>query len=383
MSGQGPIPIRSITARLCKLVNKNPGTYTGGIQDPEDDYFLFVGISDGRESGYGECNPTSILYPPGHIGRSSVDEWQTCLDLCRELLGKDARFLGRLIPEKSRFEDNNSVIDAVDFALHDLVGRRIGMPVAVLLGGLARPFVWGMPVVYTDTPDNMAKRAGELYRQYGFRYYKLKPIGNLEADAETLRKMSEKTSAEVRYYMDSNYMLAMNPDEVIGYINELFKLGLVAYEDPINTDFETYRYIQSRVKAKIMLDEKARSLNKVLEIVQAKAAGQINIHANWAGGFQPALQKANLAALAGMPAMIGSTYYLGPGAAAYQTLAAVLPLAAPCEQVNMDVFGFRSFIEDPYETREGKIFIRDAPGLGIQPKIELIEEITTKKEIIA
>ena len=109
---------------------------------------------------------------------------------------------------------------------------------------------------------------------------------------------------------------------------------------------------------------------------------QINVHANWAGGFGPALRKAQLAALAGLPTMIGSTVYLGSGSAAYQTLASVLPLDAPCEQQFSATRGRLSAIASPYELRDGNYYITDAPGLGIEVDTDLLDDLTVRQETL-
>ena len=187
----------------------------------------------------------------------------------------------------------------------------------------------------------------------------------------------------MRFCLDANYSLKMDPDEVIQYINALSKHGLDTYEDPIDSDWAGYQYICKHLKAKLMLDEKARTPQGVMEIVKHRCAHQINIHADWAGGFQAGIHKAQLAAMGDISTMIGSTHYLGVGAAAYQILSSVLPGNVPCEQVYMEVYGMKSYISDPYEIRDGKIFIRNAPGLGVQPDMPAIEKITIKKEIFS
>jgi len=372
-----PITIREVTVRECGTAARYRGVYTDGSKDPERMVWLFVSIGDGQDTGHGECVPTSLYYEPGHIGRSNIDEWTCALDLAHTLVGQDARRLGRLIPEDRESDDANSVKDAFDFALHDFVGRRLGVPVATLLGGVHRTFVYNIPVIHVDTPEAMACHAADEHRRHGFRYFKLKPIGEPEADVETLTRMREKMGADVRYYMDANYALKLSdPEEIAAYMNRLADLGLDAYEDPIDADLAVYRYLRERTRVRIMIDERARTPAAVLRIIQEQAADMINVHANWAGGFQPALRKASLAAAAGMATMIGSTSYLGPGAAAYQVLSSILPLDAPCEQR----FGQRGAIEKPYELRDGKSYIPDAPGLGVEVRMEKIDELTVRKE---
>jgi len=131
-----------------------------------------------------------------------------------------------------------------------------------------------------------------------------------------------------------------------------------------------------------LLDEKARSPEAVLKIAESKCAGFINIHANWAGGFQSGISKAVLAASADIPTLVGSTYYLGPGTAAYQILSSVLPLEAPCEQVDIGVYGMSGIAEKPYTISGGKIFISDKPGVGIELNEEILEAITIEKMVI-
>lgn len=375
-----PIRIRRITIRECRRQSEYRGTYTDGSKDPEFMVWLFVSVSDGRETGCGECVPTSLYYPPGHIGRSNIEEWEALGQMAAKLIGQDARRLGRLVPEDRTGDDANSIKDTLDFALHDLVGRRLGVPVATLLGGMNRPSVDLIPVIHVDTPDGMARSAAEQRRKYGYRFFKLKPIGEPEADVETLTRMRERMGPEVRYFMDANYALKVqDPDTVVGYINRLHALGLEAYEDPIRADLATYRYIRERVRARIMLDEKARTPEAVLGIVRERAASMINIHANWAGGFGAALRKAQIAAVADMPCMIGSTWYLGPGSAAYQTLSSVLPLEAPCEQLFNEVNENTAAVSDPYEVRDGRSIIPNRPGLGVTPDMEEIGRLTVRQ----
>lgn len=378
-----PITIRKVTVREVRRPCDRRGTYTDGSKDPETIVWLFVEITDGTHTGYGECIPTSLYYAPGHIGRSNIDEWAETLRLAGTLIGNDARRLSRLIPEDADSDDANSLKDTLDFALHDLVGRRLGVPVSTLLGGANRPYVHCIPVIHVDTPDGMARLAADERRRHGYCYFKLKPIGEPEADVETLTRMRETMGPQVRYYMDANYALKVkDPDRIVEYMNRLADLGLETYEDPIDADFSVYRYIQERVRVKLMIDERARTPKAVLRVIEARCARMVNIHANWAGGFQPALRKAAVAYAGGLATMIGSTWYLGPGSAAYQTLSSLLPIATPCEQLFNEVESDTTAVSDPYEIRDGKSFIPDRPGLGVTPKMDVIEAMTVRKVVV-
>lgn len=379
-----PIIIRQITLRHCETAALYRGQYTTGQQDPERHVWLVAEISDGTTSGYGECVPTSLYYPPGHQGRVELDEWAEIQRLASTMIGQDARQLGRLIPEDLNSRDANSIKDVLDFALHDLVGKVLGVPAGMLLGGIGRRKVPSILVIHTKSPEDMAEEANEEHRRFGIRYFKLKPIGNLEGDEATVRLMHEKMGDAIEIYADANYALQISdPDEIVKYLNTLHRYGLTVYEDPIEADLDTYRYINDRTPVRLMIDAEARTPEAVMAIIQKKAASQINIHANWSAGFWPGLRKAQLAALGGMPTMVGSTYYLGPGSAAYQILSAALPLVAPCEQQFMGTRGSDYSIVEPFELKGGDYHLPDKPGLGIEIDTEKLASLTLKETTLS
>jgi L-alanine-DL-glutamate epimerase-like enolase superfamily enzyme len=343
--------------------------YTTGYSDPPQVPVIVVEIVAGGACGFGEFVPTSILYPPGHMGRAWVDEWAELARLGESLIGQDARQLRRLIPTRLDAREFNSLIDGIDFAVHDLVGRLSGLPVWALLGGREQPWVWGMPVVHTDTPDGMADRALDYCRLGGYQWYKLKPSADIEQDRQTMIRIREKVGQDVRFFVDPNYALKTDAQGAIQYINALAPHG-------IDTDWAGYRRIQEGIEVHLMLDDKARTPEAVLAIVNERCAKVINIHANWASGFAPAIHKARVAALGGLDTIIGSTFYTGPGAAAYQTLAAVIPGRHICEQTNASDDVKRVAVTKEYACVNGKIQIPDAPGLGIEIDREALDAMT-------
>lgn len=374
--------IERVVLYECELTVEYEGTYTGGVTDPERVPMFVLEIQAEGVSGFGECIPVNVMYAPGRIDHPRYDERQALLELCAALLGKDPFGLGRLIPAKFRPHEYHYLVDAADFALHDLVGKKCGVPARALLGGIAKPFVWGMPVVYTADPEIMSAKAREWHRQYGFRYFKLKPNGNAEQDEETLRKIREKTAPDVSIFEDPNFALAMTPDEVVAYLNRLADSGLRMCEDPLDVGLDVYAGMRRRCRVPLMIDYRSKSEEDILRIVNAKAADAINIHADWAGGFQPGLRRANLAALGGMGVMIGSNLHLDIATAAYQILASIVPGDLPCEQLPLEVYGGTGIVKNTFEIREGKIFIPDRPGLGVAVDCERLAAATLRKTVV-
>lgn len=374
--------IRKITLRVCHLQPRWIMRYSDGSVDPDAVPIILVEISNGETSGFGEFIPLTLQRPPGTRGAPSFDEWRMLPTVCEHLIGKDVRLLRSLLPPTGDGYDYNPIVDSIDFAMHDLLGKLSGLPVWSLLGGRCQPWVWAMAVVHTDTPAGMVERAGDYYRMGGHQWLKLKPNCNLEADRETMVRIRNEIDPRIRFFIDPNYSFKGGPDELISYVNALADCGLAVCEDPLDVDFDTWRYMQERSKVKLMVDAKARTPHDVLNIVQKKAARAINIHANWASGFAPAIHKARIARLGGLDTLIGSTLYLGFGCAAYQTLASVIPDWHICEQTNAAEDITCIGVQREYPTIEGKIHISDQPGLGVEPDWPAIEEMTRDNVVL-
>lgn len=377
-----PFLIRKITLRLCDVELKRVNYYSSGEKDPEIKAILVEIEADGQ-SGWGEWIPTSIIYKPGHIGRSSLEEWEVAQTTAQSLLGQDARNTRTWLSPDLRQEDANSLVDGFDFAMHDLIGKKIGWSVQKLLGNGA-PWIWGMPLLYRESPEVSVERARELYQEGGYLWYKLKPSCNLDQDMATMRLIREQIDPEIQFYIDPNYTLPKDTDFILQYLNTLHQYGLRVCEDPINAELSYYRELQERTPVEIMIDEKARSLGNVRKIGEAQCTRRINVHANWAGGFIQGMQRAQLAAAYNMQSIVGSSRFLGIATAAYQTLASLLPNShlSPCEQVNDTAHVKHTVVKQRFQTRDGKIFIPDAPGLGIDIDHTVLDSVTCQKIVI-
>lgn len=374
--------INRIRLRLCDVALKRVNYYSTGVKDPEIKAII-VQIEAGGQSGWGEWIPTSIIYEPGQIGRSEIDEWAVAQRTAAHLLGKDARGTRTWLTDELRREDANSLVDGFDFALHDLIAKQIGWSVQKLLGN-GSPWIWGMPLLYRDTPEVSLERAKALYAEGGYLWFKLKPSCNLEQDEATMRLIREQINSEIQFYIDPNYTLPEDADFILNYLNRLHRSGLRVCEDPTNTELDFYRQIQACTPVEIMVDEKARTLANVRRIGESGCTRRINIHANWAGGFIQGMQRAQLAASYGIQSMIGSVRYLGIGTAAYQTMASLLPNAhlSPCEQVNDTAHVTHTVVKNRYLTKNGKIYIPDTAGLGIEIDEQMLDNLTREEWVI-
>jgi L-alanine-DL-glutamate epimerase-like enolase superfamily enzyme len=378
-------PIDRCVAYRCNIRLRKAFRYSSGASEKPVIQVIIVELASGDVSGFGEFYATSLNYPPGIPGTSSLAEWDEVLSTCGSLLGKDAVGLRTLIPEHyNGVADASGIVDCIDFALHDLVGKSKGLPVWALLGGRRARSMPVMPVIHTDDMEVMVQKALRWQAQWGLRLFKIKPHADYDKDVQMMKTFSQELKPGTRFLLDANYAYK-SVDEAATTLSDVAQYGVFLAEDPIEKDYSVYQQKLkpqlNRAGVKLMLDQQARTMADVFEIGSCQAADVINFHANWHSGFSGALDRAHVAAASGMENFIGSAIYAGIADAANITLAAVCPALLVCEQVRGADFYLEgdSVVDEFYPLQNGAYQIPDRPGLGIEVNRDKLDKLTEER----
>ena len=124
---------------------------------------------------------------PPLIGKNPLD-WEVLIDLISRDAPRGA----------TRFSSSG-----IDLALHDLVGKILGVPVYTLLGGCRRTKVLASIEVPRGTPEQMAEHSYEYYMQ-GVRGIKAKIGSDPVRDAESVKAIRERLGDEISLRADAN-----------------------------------------------------------------------------------------------------------------------------------------------------------------------------------
>ena len=129
--------------RLSRVSPKRPG--------PILEYVLVHIETDEGITGLGEA-PADI----GFFGQT-IEAIQVAIEdyLGPQLIGKDP-FDREYLMDLIEYRENSSAKSGIDLALHDLVGKALGIPVCQLLGGSHRARVPVAIEIAGGTPDDMA-----------------------------------------------------------------------------------------------------------------------------------------------------------------------------------------------------------------------------------
>jgi L-Ala-D/L-Glu epimerase / N-acetyl-D-glutamate racemase len=239
---------------------------------------------------------------------------------------------------------------ALDLALYDLVGKRLGLPIAALLGLEGDP----PPTDFTlgiDLPEVVAERAR---RASAFPALKIKVGG--PADLETIRAVRAVYDGPLR--VDAN--TAWTPDIAADLVTSLESLGVELIEQPFPARrYAWLRDLQARSSLPIVADESAVTIED-LDALEGVVAG-VNVKLAKCGGVGPARRFLERARERGFRTFLGC---MEETSIAIAASAAVATLA---DWVDLD--GNLLIADDPFTGlvlgEDKRWRLADAPGLGL------------------
>jgi L-alanine-DL-glutamate epimerase-like enolase superfamily enzyme len=240
---------------------------------------------------------------------------------------------------------------AVDIALHDLVGKRLGLPIRDLLG-IEAPIP---PTDFTlgiDEPSVVAERAR---RAADFPALKIKVGG--PSDLATLEAVRAVFGGPIR--VDAN--TGWTPEDALALLPELLRLGVELIEQPFPAGrLDLLRELQAQSVLPLVADESAVFIDDLDALVGV--VDGINVKLAKCGGIGPARRMLERANAMGFRTFIGCMEETSIGIAAS---AAVAPLA---EWLDLD--GCLLLADDPVtglELDPGKHWrLARRPGLGLE-----------------
>lgn len=320
-------------------------TSQGGIDEKET---IVVALEHQGVTGLGEVVP-SALYG------QSLESSEAALTGMRALLGDDPFALEPIVQRLiARCDGQRAAIAGVDNALHDWIGRRLGVPVWRLLG-LPRPRVRTTFTIGVAEPREIRQKVREALAA-GFDALKVK-VG-VEHDGETLSIVREAFDGPL--FLDANQ--AWSPDEAPAKIRALAPYRPMLIEQPLRAeDWRHLRPLRELGVAPIFVDESCQRQADVVKL-HGQVDG-INIKFTKCGGIREALRMITLARGLGMQVMLGCFVCSSLAIAPALTIATLVDYA--------DLDGHLLLADDPFTgiAQSGSwIELPDSPGLGVAPR---------------
>jgi L-alanine-DL-glutamate epimerase-like enolase superfamily enzyme len=129
--------------------------------------------------------------------------------------------------------DNNQAKATVDFALHDLKGKLLGVPVYELLGGRTTESARQGWVLSAGKPDDVAAEAKRA-KDIGFALFKMKiGYGTLQDDIDMVHAVRETVGPDAYLTIDANGFWSY--EKALHIIRKIDSAGLDLIEQPLPT----------------------------------------------------------------------------------------------------------------------------------------------------
>jgi L-Ala-D/L-Glu epimerase len=267
------------------------------------------------------------------------------------LLGDDLFALEAISARLRAWDGPQGAKMALDGALHDWLGRRVGQPLRHLLGtDRLTP-----PTSYTIGIDTVEGTADRARRAAGFHVLKVKVGG--PGDLERLRAVREEApDATIRIDGNEGWDLAT----ARALTPELRALGVEFVEQPFPADdadsFLAYRELPERLP--VLIDEGCKDLRSVAGI--ATYADGIVIKLSKCGGIREALRMVHAARALRLRVMFGCMIESELG------IAQAAQLGSLADHIDLD--GHLLIAESPFSglgLEDGRLVLSDEPGLGV------------------
>ena len=248
---------------------------------------------------------------------------------------------------------NASARAALSSALHDLVGKRLGVPVYRLWGLDPSKAPRSTFTIGLDTPERIRLKVGEA-AEYPILKIKL----GTDRDVEILRAIRSVTDKELR--VDAN--CGWTVKQTIAMLPVLQEFGVTLLEQPLPPDqISGLAEISRRATIPVIADESCRTVEDIPPLVGA--VDGINIKLAKCGSLREALRMISVARAHGMMVMVGCMIEssLGITAAAHFT-----PLV---DIVDLD--GAALLANDPFTgagIAGGQVTLPAGPGLGVRAR---------------
>ncbi|PIU44282.1 MAG: dipeptide epimerase [Ignavibacteriales bacterium CG07_land_8_20_14_0_80_59_12] len=309
---------------------------------------IFADVTADGITGTGESSPNARY----HEDASTVTAFLDRIDLSRyddpfereDILD----YVAGIAPE------NTSAKAAVDIALHDWAGKKLGVPL-YKLWGLDRNKV---PVtsftIAIDTPKVMQDKIREAEE---YPIYKIK-VG-LDNDAEIMKAVREVTKKTLRVDANEGWK---TKEVALERIKMLQDNGVEFIEQPMPAaQLSDIAWLKERVGIPIMADESVLSLYDIPKI--AEAFDGINIKLMKSTGIREAMRMIHTARAFKMKIMLGCMIESSVGISAAAHLSPLVDYT--------DLDGNLLITNDPYTgltLKDGRVIPGDGPGLGVVPR---------------
>ncbi|MFE9693246.1 mandelate racemase/muconate lactonizing enzyme family protein [Micromonospora sp. NPDC005806] len=336
---------------------------------------VLVKVTADGVTGWGEATPIPAwTYETAESIVTTVDRY-----LAPAILGRPAWDLDGVTTAFDRAVNRGFTIgaplakSAVDVALHDLLGRAMGVPVGVLWGQRRRETIQLGWIVSGQTAAEVADAVAEG-SDLGYRAFKVKVGLHSEAEDAAVVRAVREAAPDAALWVDANQGYTV--DGALRMARRLADLDVTAFEQPLPAnDVAGQRRLRETSPIPVALDESLRHPSDLATFVKLNAVDVAIAKVQRSGGLTLSRRLCALAEDAGVRLMGSGLTDSDLGLAASLHLFAAYGIDTP-----VDLNG-RQFLTSSYatgatvEVKDGVARVPTGPGLGVEVDEAVVRDL--------
>ncbi len=317
---------------------------------------VWVRIEEQGVEGWGEASPFSIISEDRQTTEILFDALREIAPMLEAYSPWEQQKIERVLEEA---EVPSAAKASVDMALHDWLGKWVGIPLWRLWGLNRRRIVPTSATVGINSPEGARQRVRDWLPLTGGGVLKIK-LGSPEgiaADQEMLLAIREE-APHADLSVDANG--GWNIDEAVKMCDWLANQGVRHVEQPLAAgQEEKLPMLYERSPLPIFVDESCFTSRDIPRL--ADRVHGINIKLMKSGGLTEAMRMVHTARACGLQVMFGC---YSDSTLANTAASQLSPFAD-----YLDLDSHLNLVDDPFTgatLQDGRLIPNDLPGLGVQ-----------------
>ena len=365
--------IEAVELRVLKMRLLKPFRTSFGVQ--QDRYPLLIRLEIGGHSHWGECVAGE---GPWYSYETVETAWQMLKGyLVPAVLGRELADVAVLEALFLPVRGHRMAKAALEMAFTAALAEEARKPLATFLGGVRDRVETGVSVGIQASTDELldmiARHLAEGYRRIKLKIepgWDIQVIAAIRARYPEITLMADANSA---YTLDDAAHLA-----------QLDQFRLLMLEQPLPPgDLVDHAALQRQLATPICLDESIEDARNARHALQLGACKVINIKPGRVGGFAESRRIHDLARNAGVPVWCGGMLETGIGRACNVALATLPNFRLPGDISASGRYWAEDIVEPPFTlARGGTISVPTRWGLGVRVKVDMVERLTVRREML-
>jgi O-succinylbenzoate synthase len=277
----------------------------------------------------------------------------------------------------SHVRGHNMAKAGVETAIWDAEAKQKNLPLAKVLGGTREEISSGVSIgIQPSVEALIAKVEKELAAGYQRIKIKIMPGSDIEP-ARALRSRFPR----IRLMVDANSAYTLADAPLLKKLDEFF---LIMIEQPLgHDDIYSHAELQRKLDTPICLDECIHDYEHTRAAIELGSCKIINVKLGRVGGHAAARKIHGLCQAKSVPVWCGGMLESGIGRAHNIAMSTLPNFTLPGDVSASRRYWTEDIIEPEVEvSARGTIRVPTAPGIGYAPRIDRIESLTKRREVL-